>query len=277
MNLWQGAVLGVVQGLTEFLPISSTAHLRVVPALLGWPDPGAAFSAVIQLGTLLAVLVYFARDLGRMARALVQGLLAGRPWEDAQARLAWMILLGTVPIGVAGLLGEHAIETWLRSLWVVAGALVALALVLALAERLGRRKTRLGEAGWLQGLSIGLAQTLALIPGVSRSGVTITAGLFVGLERADAARFSFLLSVPAVAASGLYEGYKLLGSAALAGVDWPSLLLATFTAASSGYLAVAGLIRFLQRRSTMVFVVYRILLGVAILALCATGTLDPLA
>lgn len=275
MDLWQGTVLGIVQGLTEFLPISSTAHLRVVPALLGWPDPGAAFSAVVQLGTLLAVLVYFASDLGRLSRAWIRAVLAGRPAQDEQARLAWLILLGTVPVGVVGLLAEQAIETWLRSLWVVSAALIALALVLALAERLGSRKTGLAGTGWRQGLSVGLAQTLALIPGVSRSGVTITAGLFAGLKRADAARFSFLLSVPAVAASGLYEGYKLLRSSGLEGIDWPSLLLATAMAAASGYLAVAGLIRYLQKRSTMVFVAYRILLGVAILALCAGGILEP--
>ena len=264
--------MGLVQGLTEFLPISSTAHLRVVPALVGWEDPGAAYSAVVQLGTLAAVLVYFFKDLWKMAAAWGRGIINRRPFEDHYSKLAWILIVGTVPIGVIGLIFQHQIETTLRSLWVVACALIGLALLLALAEALGKRRRDMGQIGWLDGIVIGCAQALALIPGASRSGVTITAGLFTGLNRADAARFSFLLSVPAVAASGLYEMYAL-SKLPMGDVSWLSVFLGTLAAAISGYLAIAGLIRFLQKRSTLVFIVYRILLGGAIIGLLAGGGL----
>jgi len=264
--------LGLVQGLTEFLPISSTAHLRVVPALVGWEDPGAAYSAVVQLGTLAAVLVYFFKDLLQMAVAWGRGIISRRPFEDHHSKMAWILILGTVPIGVIGLIFQHQIETTLRSLWVVASALIALALLLALAEALSKRRRNMGQIGWLDGILIGCTQVLALIPGASRSGVTITAGLFTGLNRADAARFSFLLSVPAVAASGIYEMFQL-AKLPMGHVSWLSVFLGTVAAAISGYLAIAGLIRFLQKRSTLVFIIYRILLGGAIIALLASGLL----
>jgi len=272
MDPLQSIVLGLVQGLSEFLPISSTAHLRVVPALLGWADPGAAYSAVVQLGTLAAVLIYFFKDLLKMAVAWGRGLVERRPFVDPQARMAWIMIGGTIPIGVFGLMFQDAIETTLRSLWVVASALIGLALLLMAAEFASKRHRSMSQIGWLDGLLIGLAQTLALIPGASRSGVTITAGLFTGLNRADAARFSFLLSVPAVAASGLYELYALSRSG-VGQVDWLSVVLATVVAGISGYLAIAGLIRFLQRRSSWVFIIYRILLGGAIIGMLAGGIL----
>lgn len=272
MDPLQSIILGLVQGLTEFLPISSTAHLRVVPALLGWEDPGAAYSAVVQLGTLAAVLIYFFRDLLQMAAAWGRGIVGRRPFADHRSKMAWILIVGTVPIGVIGLVFQQQIETTLRSLWVVACALIGLALLLALSEALGRRRRSMGQIGWLDGMVIGCAQALALIPGASRSGVTITAGLFCGLNRADAARFSFLLSVPAVAASGLYEMYAL-AKMPMGGVSWPSVSLGTLAAALSGYLAIAGLIRFLQKRSTLVFILYRILLGGAIVGLLAGGVL----
>jgi undecaprenyl-diphosphatase len=272
MDPLQSIVLGLVQGLTEFLPISSTAHLRVVPALLGWQDPGAAYSAVVQLGTLAAVLIYFFKDLLQMAAAWGRGIVRRRPFEDQKSKMAWILIAGTVPIGVLGLIFQHPIETTLRSLWVVACALIGLALLLALAEALGKRRGDMQHIGWFDGMVIGCAQALALIPGASRSGVTITAGLFCGLNRADAARFSFLLSVPAVAASGIYEMVKL-AKTPMGEVSWLSILLGTLAAAVSGYLAIAGLIRFLQRRSTLVFIVYRVLLGGAIIGLLASGVL----
>ncbi len=272
MDLLQGVVLGVIQGLTEFLPISSTAHLRIFPALVGWPDPGAAFSAVVQLGTLLAVLAYFRRDIWQMARAWGRGVISRHPWADTHSRLAWLIILGTVPIGVAGLFFEKSIEHQLRSLWVVAGALVALALILFAAELIGRRRRGLEEISLLDAAVIGLAQALALVPGASRSGVTITAGLFVGLRRADAARFSFLLSVPAVAASGLYEAIKLLRMPALE-ANWTQVTAATISAAVSGYLAIAWLMRLLQKHSTAIFIAYRVALGLAIVLLLSFGVL----
>jgi undecaprenyl-diphosphatase len=274
MDILQGIVLGVVQGLTEFLPISSTAHLRVVPALLGWEDPGAAYSAVVQLGTLAAVLVYFAKDLVGLTVAWFRGLFRGKPFEEPAAKMAWILILGTIPVGVLGLAFQHSIETTLRSLWVVAFALIGLALLLALSEKVGRKQRTRDQIGWTDGILIGLAQALALIPGASRSGVTITAGLFVGLTRADAARFSFLLSVPAVAASGAYEAWKL-ASGELGEVSWASVIVATVAAAVSGYVAIAGLIRFLQKRSTLVFILYRIGLGSIILVLLACHVLVP--
>ncbi len=274
MDPFQSIVLGLVQGLTEYLPISSTAHLRVVPALLGWQDPGAAFSAVVQLGTLLAVLIYFYRDLWEMAMAFFRGLAKGKPLEDIKSRMAWMILLGTIPVAVIGLVFKDAIETSMRSLWVVAGALMALALVLWIAEKVGKRYMKMTQMGLGGGLLIGLAQALALIPGASRSGVTITAGLFVGLTREDAARFSFLLGVPAIAASGLYELWSIARTNPH-GVPWLSVGLGTAVAAVSGYLSIALLIRFLQKHSTAVFIGYRIVLGLAIATLIVSGILTP--
>ncbi|HOX46672.1 MAG TPA: undecaprenyl-diphosphatase UppP [Myxococcota bacterium] len=274
MDPLQAIVLGLVQGLTEYLPISSTAHLRIVPALAGWPDPGAAFSAVVQLGTLLAVVVYFARDLWRLARAFALGLARRRPFAEPDARLAWLLLLGTLPIGLAGLACQDAIEGALRSLWVVSVSLAALALVLALAERVGRRSSALAGLGWGGGLAIGLAQALALVPGVSRSGVTITAGLFAGLTRADAARFSFLLSVPAVAASGLYELLQLVRELP-EGVPWLAVGLGTAAAFASGLGAIAFLMRFLARHSTWVFVIYRLVLAAVLVVLLSCGILPP--
>ncbi len=272
MDPFQSIVLGLVQGLTEYLPISSTAHLRVIPALVGWPDPGAAYSAVVQLGTLLAVLVYFWSDLLRIAAAFFRGIARRQPFAEQDARLAWMIVVGTIPVGVAGLLFQDVIKTGLRSLWVVSGALAGLAILLGLAEWLGKRQRTMDRLGWTGGLLIGLAQALALIPGASRSGVTITAGLFVGLNRADAARFSFLLSVPAIAASGLYELLDLAKHSP-GGIPWLEVGLGTVVAAVSGYAAIAFLLRFLQRRSTLVFIVYRLALGGLIAALLASGVL----
>ena len=266
MDLLQSIVLGLVQGLTEYLPISSTAHLRVIPALLGWPDPGAAYSAVVQLGTLLAVVVYFFQDLLAMAKAFFSGIAQGKPFQDTHSRLAWIIIVGTIPVGVAGLLFQHQIETSFRSLWVISAALAGLALILILAEKISRRNRDITQIGWSTGLLIGLAQALALIPGASRSGVTITAGLFVGLTRADAARFSFLLSVPAIFASGLYELWQLSKTSA-SGVPWLAVGTGTLVASISGYAAIAFLMSFLKRRSTWVFIVYRLLLGGVIFAL----------
>jgi undecaprenyl-diphosphatase len=272
MDLIQSSVLGLIQGLTEYLPISSTAHLRVLPALLGWPDPGAAYSAVVQLGTLLAVLVFFFRDLLTLFKAFVQGIRKGQPWAQAESRLAWLILLGTVPVGVVGLLFQEAIRTSLRSLWVVALALAGFALLLGLAESLGRRRQNMSQIGLKEGFLIGCAQALALIPGASRSGVTITAGLLLGLKRADAARYSFLLSVPAIFASGLFELFEL-AEVNPQGVPWLSVMIGTVVAAVSGYAAIAFLLRFLQRHSTWVFVCYRLLMAISLVLFLSSDLL----
>lgn len=282
LSLFQAVILGIVQGLTEFLPISSSAHLRIVPALLRWNDPGAAFTAVIQIGTLVAVVAYFRQDIIRIGRAWTRGLFGGRPLDDLDARLGWMIIAGTVPIVVCGLVFEHHIETTLRSLYVVATALMALAAVLALAEvlvhrraRAGQRQKELADITWTDALVTGAAQALALVPGSSRSGVTITAGLFAGMSRETAARFSFLLSLPSVLAAAAYELYaarsELLGSQQ----DVAALVVATGAALVSGYAAITFLLYYLKRHTTYIFVAYRLLLGGLIFYLLATGRLVP--
>jgi undecaprenyl-diphosphatase len=279
ITIVQAVVLGVIQGLTEFLPISSTAHLRIIPALLGWQDIGAEFTAVIQLGTLLAVLIYFWRDLVRLTVAFFRDLAAfvaggfkGSPWPSHDARLAWLIGLGTIPIAVCGLLFKGFIKSTARSLWVEAAALIVLAVVLAIAERIAERRKGIEDVEWKEGLGIGLAQTLALVPGASRSGTTITGALLLGLTREAAARFSFLLSVPAVLLSGVYELYEIRHD--LSAASAPALAVATVVSFVVGFASIAWLLRYLRSHSTYVFVGYRILLGVALVALLATGVLS---
>ena len=272
MSIFEAIVLGIVQGLTEFLPISSTGHLRIVPAFLGWDDPGAAFTAVTQLGTMAAVLLYFREDLWRIARSFVRSLRAGEA-RDQDARLGWYILLGTVPIGFFGLLFKDQIESGARDLYVIGTTLIVLGLVLLAAEKVGTRERDMDRITPRDGLVVGLAQALALVPGVSRSGATITAGLFLGLDRAAAARFSFLLSVPAVVLSGLFEMRKFVGEG---GDDTGAgaLIVATFFAFVVGYVSIAFLLRFLASHSTYVFVGYRVVLGAAVLVLAGAGVIS---
>ena len=255
MTWFQALVLGVVQGLTEFLPISSTAHLRVVPHFLGWEDPGTAFSAVIQLGTLVAVFIYFAADIKRLTLAALAGLQHRNLNYSPDTRLAWSIVPGTIPIAVLGLSFKDFIETEARSLTLIASTLIVLALLLLLAERLGRQKRSMEELGFWDIQFIGLCQALALIPGCSRSGSTIMGGLFIGLERGAAARFSFLLGSPIIFAAGLQMDSE----------DLFNLGIGIAAAALSGYLSIGFLLRFLQRHRTDPFSLYRILLGALIL------------
>ncbi len=266
MTLWQAIVLGLVQGLTEFLPISSTAHLRIVPAWLGWGDPGAAFTAVTQLGTLAAVLIYFARDIVDITRDAFTG----------KGKLGWMICAGTVPVVVVGLACKKYIEHHWRSLYIIAAAMIGLALLLALAEWLERRRQRLremNELGWLDAIVVGCFQAVALIPGSSRSGCTIAGGLFLGMKRDTAARFSFLLSLPAVFAAGVLE-LKELHHANVAG--WMNTIVATVVAFVVGYASIAFLLGYLRRHTTWLFIIYRLLLGALLLAALAAGNLQPL-
>lgn len=274
MSILEAVVLGIVQGVTEFLPVSSTAHLRIVPALLGWGDPGAAYSAVIQLGTVGAVLLYFAKDLVRLSRAFVQSLVTKSPFGTEDSRLAWFVGLGTIPIGVLGLLFKKSIETSLRSLYVISGSLIVLAMVLLAAERLASHRRKLAEMTLKDGLIIGLWQAMALIPGSSRSGTTLTGGLSLGFNRADAARYSFLLSIPATTLAGLFELKHLLAAAE----HPPIVMLVVGTVVSfvSGIGAIWGLLRFLRSRSTLVFVVYRVVLGLMLIGLLQAGKLTPL-
>jgi undecaprenyl-diphosphatase len=274
MTLVEAAVLGVVQGATEFLPISSIAHLRVVPAVLGWADPGAAYSAVIQLGTLAAVLVYFGSDMRAMASGVLRGLRARRPLESQEARLAWYIAVGTIPIVACGLAFERYIVGEWRSLYVIAATLVGLGLLMWLAERTAGFRRDVKEIGWTDSQLIGLAQAVALVPGASRSGTTITAALFVGLTREAAARFSFLLGIPAIGGAGVFQLWELIEHGLTEDGMW-ALLVGILTSAVSGYLAIDLLLKYLRRNTTFVFVWYRIALGVLLLVGLWMGVLQP--
>ncbi|MGI8869393.1 MAG: undecaprenyl-diphosphate phosphatase [Mycobacteriales bacterium] len=271
MNIGEGAILGVVQGLTEFLPVSSTAHLRIVPAFARWRDPGSAFSAVIQLGTMLAIVVYFWRDICRIVLVWFRGLRDKSVRPSLDYRMGWYVIFATIPVGVFGLIFRHQITTGGRNLWLISSALIALALVLLAAERVGTRTRTEDDITLRDGLIVGLAQAASLVPGVSRSGSTITAGLFCGLTREAAARFSFLLSVPAVVLSGLFE-LKDIG-----GKDSPSVgptVMATILAFVVGLASIHWLLRFLGRHSTFAFIGYRVLLGAVVLILLAAGVVD---
>lgn len=279
LTLIQAIVLGIVQGLTEFLPISSTAHLRIVPALLGWKDIGAEATAVMQLGTLLAVLIYFWSDLWRLARAFVVDGFAwlragfkGAPWASQDAKVAWLIGVGTIPICVFGLLFKDFIKGGARSLWVQVATLIGLGLILLVAERVATLRKEMADIGWTEGLAIGAAQAVALLPGSSRSGTTITAALFCGLTREAAARFSFLLSVPAVMLSGVYELYEIRAS--LGGSGTPALVVATVVSFVVGYASIALLLKYLRTHTTFVFVGYRVALGILLAGLLLGGVLQ---
>lgn len=292
MSVLEAIILGLVQGMTEFLPISSSAHLIVVPWLLGWEEPGLAFDAALHLGTLSAVLVYFWRDLLGMARALPRALAhaptllrdpdPGRGRErdprDGDARLALLIVVGTVPGFVAGLAGQGAVEAFyhpgggtpVRAIVAVAIATMVLGALLFFAERVAAHQRRIAHLTWHDAIAIGLAQATALIPGVSRSGATITAGLFQGLGRADAARFSFLLGVPIIAGAGAKGLLDVLGTGMTAG-ELGVFAAGIVASALAGFVAIWGLLRYLQRSSTNVFVVYRFALGILLLTLVAAG------
>jgi undecaprenyl-diphosphatase len=264
----EAIILGLVQGLTEFLPISSTAHLRIIPALFGGEDPGAGFSAVIQLGTVAAVLVYFRRDILRIVVSWIRELRVPFRQKSHEARLGWFIILGTIPISVVGLLLKDQIESSARSLLLVGCALIAFSFVMLAADRLGRRRRKLTEMTLLDGLVVGIAQALALIPGISRSGATISAGLLRNFDRTAAARYSFLLSIPAVVLSGLFELPEIGGGS---GASVGATVIAGLAAFVAGYAAIAWLLRYLARHSLDVFIVYRILLGTLVVVLAATG------
>jgi undecaprenyl-diphosphatase len=271
----EAVVLGIVQGLTEFLPISSSAHLRLTGEVFGWEDPGAAFTAITQIGTEAAVLLYFRTDIARIVVAWL-GSLRGRRRGDPDARMGWLIIVGSIPIVVLGLLFQDDIETTLRDLRIVASALIAFSLILYWADRVGAKKRELADLTVGHGIGFGLAQAMALIPGVSRSGGTITMGLFLGYSRSAAARYSFLLAVPAVLGSGFFQAYEALtGDVAGEGVSWGPTILATVIAFGVGLVVISWLLRYLDRGSFTPFVVYRVVLGVLVLVLVQTGVLDP--
>jgi undecaprenyl-diphosphatase len=268
----EAIVLGIAQGLTEFLPVSSTAHLRIVPAFAGWEDPGALFTAVVQLGTMLAVVIYFWRDLVRIVRAWLSSLRNPELRSTLDARMGWYVIVATIPIGIFGLAFRNQIEDGARNLYLIGIVLIALGLVLLLAEHVGRRVRELEDVGMRDALWIGFAQALALVPGTSRSGATITAALFLDMKREAAARFSFLLSIPAVVLSGLFGLVELVRGDE--GTSFSSLAIATLFAFFLGYVSIAFLLRYLAHHSTLVFVVYRVVVGSLVIGLAASGTIS---
>jgi undecaprenyl-diphosphatase len=271
MDTFQAIVLGIVQGLTEFLPVSSSGHLRIVPAFAGWDDPGAAFTAVIQLGTMLAVLIYFRNDLWNITRGFLRSLRDPQARGTHDARMGWLLIIGTIPIVIFGVAFKDTIETDARQLTLIGITLIVLGLLLQLAEIVGRKERTLNTITTRDGWLIGLAQAAALVPGVSRSGATITAGMFLGFRREDAARFSFLLSIPAVVLSGIFE-LRHVGEGG--GPGAVPTIIATILAFITGYLSIAFLLRWLARHPVTIFVVYRVTLGVVVLALVASGSIS---
>ncbi|GAA3624409.1 undecaprenyl-diphosphate phosphatase [Microbacterium awajiense] len=274
MNLLEAMLLGLVQGLTEFLPISSSAHLRILGEFLpSAQDPGAAFTAITQIGTEAAVVVFFWRDIVRIIGQWFRALFGRIPRNDPDARMGWLIIIGSIPIVVLGLLFQDQIETTLRSLWLIAGMLIFFGVLLGIADLVGAKKRKLQDLTVAHGVVYGFAQSLALIPGVSRSGGTITAGLFMGYERAAAARYAFLLAIPAVFGSGFYQlakswnepGVFTLGETAVA----------TLVAFVVALAVIAFFMRWISRHSFLPFVVYRVALGATLLVLLSLGVIQP--
>jgi len=282
MDILQAVVFGIIQGLTEFLPISSTGHLRIIPALLGWGDPGAAFTAVIQFGTLVAVLLYFRKDIASIVTAVIKGIVTRKFFHNRDAQMGWMIAAGTVPIVFFGLLLKHQIETTFRSLYIISASLIILAVVLMIAEAVTKRRSMRGEKlkslddlSWKDVMIVGLWQCVALIPGSSRSGTTITGGLFTGMNRETAARFSFLLSLPSVLAAGVLELVKEREHLFSQEIGIVNVLAATLVSGIVGYASIAFLLNYLKNHSTYLFIIYRIIVGAALFAVLNAGVIAP--
>jgi undecaprenyl-diphosphatase len=274
VSLIEAILLGIVQGLTEFVPISSSAHQLIVSAFFGWDDPGAAFTAVTQLGTEAAVLIYFRQDIWSIASVWLRSLTRPVLRSTAHARMGWYLIVATVPIAVLGLAFESEIENGARNLWLVGTVLIVFALVLGYADRTGAHDRELGQIKKRDGFAIGIAQSLALIPGVSRSGATMSAGLLLGLERPAAARFSFLLAVPAVILSGLYQLVQVMSGSEGGDEPLAYVALATVISFVVGYAAINWLLDYLTSHTVRLFVVYRIVLGVLVLGLTAAGVIS---
>lgn len=271
MSFLEAIVLGIVQGLTEFLPISSSGHLRIVPALFGWDDPGASFTAVIQLGTMAAVVIFFWKDLWRITTAWFSSLRDPAKRRDHDALMGWYLIVATIPIALIGFALKDQIKTGARDLRLIAFTLIAGGLVLLWAEKVGSRRKAVEDIDTRDGVTIGLAQSFALVPGVSRSGATISAGLFLGYTREAAARFSFLLSIPAVVLSGVFS-LKDLGEGPDVGLA--PTLVATVVSFVVGYAAIAWLLRYLVGHTTVIFVAYRVALGLLLIVLLGANVID---
>ncbi|WP_121714914.1 undecaprenyl-diphosphate phosphatase [Streptomyces sp. E5N91] len=284
MSWFESLVLGLVQGLTEFLPVSSSAHLRLTAAFSGWHDPGAAFTAITQIGTEAAVLIYFRKDIGRIIAAWTRSLTDKSMRHDPDARMGWLVIVGSIPIGVLGLTLKDQIEGPFRDLRITATMLIVVGVIIGIADRMAARdekggrhrapqqRKELENLGVRDGLIYGLCQAAALIPGVSRSGATISGGLFMGYRREAAARYSFLLAIPAVLASGVFELKDAMESDH---VSWGPTLFATVIAFATGYVVIAWFMKFISTKSFMPFVWYRIVLGIVIIVLVSVGVLSP--
>ncbi|RNL85095.1 undecaprenyl-diphosphate phosphatase [Halostreptopolyspora alba] len=273
MSLFEAVILGLIQGLTEFLPISSSGHLRVSAALFGWEDPGAAFTAVSQIGTELAVLVYFRRRVWGILSVWTRSLFVRELRRTLDARMGWYVIVGTIPIGVTGLLLEEQIDHAFRDLRLVALNLIIFGVFLGAADRYTRKRRELNDLNVQRGVIYGMFQTLALVPGVSRSGATVTGGMLLGFRRKDAAEYAFLLAMPAVFASGFYKLFDI-GGDEYAG--WGATFVGTLVALVVGYAVIAWFMRFISTHSFMPFVYYRIALGILVLVLVSFGVLTPL-
>lgn len=278
MNFLQAIILGIVQGLTEFLPVSSSAHVQIaselmqVPGLSDKNSATTAFIATIQLGTEAAVLIYFAKDIGRLVSAWFKGLFSSSVRANTDYKMAWFVIIASIPVGIAGLLLRHFIEDTVRTLWVIAVTLILFGLILLLADRLGSKQKVIKELTFGSALGFGLGQMLSVVPGVSRSGASISFGLLAGFNRAAAARFSFLIGIPAVLASGLIQfkdSYQNLDTDALTGT-----LIATVTSFIVGYLVIAGLLKYLNKGSFMPFVIWRVTVGVGLMVLLSLGLIS---
>jgi len=272
----QALVLGLIQGLTEFLPISSSAHLRVFSELFFGSDAGASFTAVTQIGTELAVLIYFAKDIWRLLVTWFRGFFDASVRGSLDYRIAWYVVIGSLPIGVLGFLFEDSIRTHLRNLWITATMLIFFAVLLGLAERFGPQRRSVEQMTLRDGVVMGVAQAMALIPGVSRSGGTITAGLAIGLDRATAARYSFLLAIPAVFAAGIFSIPDVFAQGPGPQPTVAQMVVATLLAFGVAYLTIGWLLNWVARHSVYLFVWYRIVLGLVLIGLLSTGTINAI-
>ena len=268
----QALVLGTLQGLTEFLPISSSAHLRIFPELFGWGDPGAAFTAVIQIGTELAVLVYFRKDIWNIAKTWTLSLFKPEYRGHLDARMGWFVIIGSLPIVILGVFLKDTIEDQFRNLWLIATLLIVMGLVLGLADKIGGNEKRIKQMNMRDAILMGVAQAMALVPGVSRSGATLSMGRFLGYEREAVTRYSFLLAIPAVVGAGIYQMKEIPNGDNMYG-SGPTLV-ATVVSFVVGYAAIAWLLKFVSHHTLAPFVVYRVLLGGGVIALLAAGVLS---
>lgn len=276
MQYIEAIILGLVQGLTEFLPISSSAHIRVVGEFLpSAADPGATFTAITQIGTELAVVIYFGAKIGRIIRQWALSLVGKVPHSDPDARMGWLVILGSIPIGILGFTLQEYIRDTFRNLWIVAAVLIVFGLILGAVDRWASRERTMDQVTYPHGLSIGIAQALALVPGVSRSGATTTAARAFGYNRVAAAEFAFLLAVPAVFGSGLYELQHGLSEGDAGPYGWGGAIVATIVSGIVGWVVIAYLMRYLKTGSFLPFVIYRVLLGATIMILLAMGVLTP--